>query len=434
MPQPEGLVLVFLASEPKMIASALNLLKHTQFPVWILSFYTFIWFLQIGNRINILGTIRIEFIVGSALVALSLIAWANQKKCQDFFHHGFVRSIYFLYIFFIVYTIFSYNPEASSAVFVDRILKFSMFTLFIGTLVKNKYDVAIILLGFFLAMGKIIQEGVHGIVTGGMIWENQGIPRLHGVTLLYRHPNSLSGLAVSALPFFLFLYRFQTKVLKYVFIGCIIGLLAIVLYTGSRTGYVATLILATAVVMRLGLFKLKNILALAVLIPVIFMIIPQDYKNRFNTMFQSEEERGSSVNKRIEILEDAWEIAKKYPLGVGVQAFPHIREIEFSRTQDTHNLYLEILTNLGPFGLLAFVIFIAMLFKTNRLSRAIHIRKKNHFLAEVCYIVNLYVLCRLALGMFGMDLYEVYWWFAAGFTIALAKLAVTGYTETLPKA
>lgn len=388
--------------------------------------------MQIGNRVGILGSLRIEFIVGAALIFLSLRELSGRRKQSDEFHTGFIKSIYFLYVVFLIYTFFSYDSTRSTEIFLDRILKFSMFTVFIGCLVKTKTELALVLIGFMLAIVKIAQEGVFGVVTGGMIWQNQGIPRLHGVTKLYRHPNSLSGLAVSALPFFIFLFRFQTKFIKVVFAGVIIGLLIIVMYTGSRTGYVATLILLLALLLRLGIFKFRTILVMSLIFAAAAIFIPQDYKDRFGTMFKSEEERGSSANKRMEIIEDAWAIAKKYPLGVGVQAFPHVRDLEFGRQQDTHNLYLEILTNLGPIGFIAFWIFIILLFKTNARSRKLLLEKNQQFLAEVCYIINLYILCRLALGLFGMDLYEVYWWFAAGFTIALAKFAIN--SETLPSA
>jgi putative inorganic carbon (HCO3(-)) transporter len=408
-----------------MFSNLIKLLKATSFPVWLLSFYILIWFLQIGNRIDFLGAIRIEFIAGAILFAFSVKELIGGKKPQSVpsFHAGFIRSIFFLYAFFIVYSFLTYDTETSRNVFTDRILKFSMIALFIGTLVKSKEALILVLLGFCLAMMKITQEGAFGILTGGLIWENQGIPRLHGVTLMYRHPNSLAGLAVSALPFFLFLFRFQTRFLKLIFAGIIVGLLATILYTGSRTGYVATLLLFLAILLHFGLFKVRSIALLSMLMVVAFFLVPEEYKGRFGTMFKSEGERGSSADKRMEIIEDAWYIAKAYPLGVGVGAFPYVREVEFGRKQDTHNLYLEILTNLGPFGLIAFIIFIALLFKTNRRSRVLLMEKKEYFLAEVCYIVNLYILCRLALGLFGMDLYEVYWWFAAGLTIALAKLA-----------
>jgi putative inorganic carbon (HCO3(-)) transporter len=411
-----------------MFSSLNAILKETSLAIWLLSFYVFIWFLQIGDRISILGAIRIEFVIGLILIAFSIKEilgdHTNRGGHDAYFHSRFVKSIYGLYAFFIIYAFATYDPERSWAVFSDRIVKFSMFTLFLAALIKTKQDLKLVLLAFCLAMAKITQEGFVGILTGGLVWENQGIPRLHGVTLMYRHPNSLAGLAVSALPFFLFLFRFQTRFLKTVFIGVIFGLLMTILYTGSRTGYVATIVLLLA-----GIFKGKTLLTVIAVGLIAFVAVPDDYKGRFGTMFKSEEERGGSANKRMEIIEDAWYISKKYPLGVGVRAFPHVREVEFGRQQDTHNLYLEVLTNLGPFGLLAFIFFITMLFKTNKRSRAILIQKKQLFLAEICYIANLYIVCRLALGLFGMDLYEVYWWFAAGLTISLAKLAVAHEKE-----
>ncbi len=414
------------------MTSIFSLLRVSSIPVWMLSFYILIWYLQIGNRVSFLGQIRIEFLIGAALIILSVNSLIRREPIRNAFHRPFVNSIFFLYFVIIVYTFFSYDVNRSQTIFFDRVLKFSMLTLFIGALVKSKAELKLVLVGFMLAMIKIIQEGVFGVITGGMVWENQGIPRLHGVTLLYRHPNSLSGLAVSALPFFLLLFRFQSALFKLIFLGAIGGLLIIVMYTGSRTGYVATILLLTVMLLRFGILKVRAISIILMVLTASSILIPQDYKERFATIFESNEERGSSANKRMEIIEDAWAIAKKYPLGVGVQAFPHVRDLEFGRQQDTHNLYLEILTNLGPIGFIAFWIFIILLFKTNARSRKLLLEKNQQFLAEVCYIINLYILCRLALGLFGMDLYEVYWWFAAGFTIALAKFAIN--SETLPSA
>ena len=37
--------------------------------------------------------------------------------------------------------------------------------------------------------------------------------------------------------------------------------------------------------------------------------------------------------------------------------------------------------------------------------------------------VYLFIIARLTLGLFGMDLYEIYWWFAGGLTIAIFNIA-----------
>lgn len=397
-------------------------LKNCSIMACLVGIYLAAWFLQIGNRFSLFGAIRFEFVLGAFLSAASLLKLFSSKEDNPS-AFKFMVSLWIFYAFLVFFGVISYDRSQSWHIFIERVFKFSLVALFVAAWGRNKSDLIVILFGFFLAMLKIIQEGYFGIATGGLIWENQGIPRLHGVTLLFAHPNSLSGLAVSALPFFIFLFRFQPWYLKLIFLVGIFGLLLIILYTGSRTGYLATFILFFAAVYRLGLLRFKTLLILASVAIASAIFVPDEYKGRLMTIFQSEEERGGSANKRLEIIEDAIQIAFKYPLGIGLQAFPHVREMEFGRGQDTHNLYLEVLTNLGIFGFIAFIFFIYHLFKLNLKSRKIFAESGQIFLAELCVIVNLYILCRLALGMFGMDLYEIYWWFAAGFTIALARIA-----------
>ena len=48
-----------------------------------------------------------------------------------------------------------------------------------------------------------------------------------------------------------------------------------------------------------------------------------------------------------------------------------------------------------------------------------------------CRAVYLFIIARLALGIFGMDLYEIYWWFSAGLTVALFNM--NKYTEIKTK-
>lgn len=388
----------------------------------LVSIYIAIWFLQVGNRISLLGTIRIEFILGLFLTVASLhklLTSADSNPAA----RKLIVSVFVFYFFLLFFAFVSYDQAHSWNVFFERVLKFSLLALFISAWARTKADFVIIVFGFFIAIFKIAQEGYFGIFTGGMMWQNQGIMRLHGVTPLFRHPNSLSGLAVSALPFFVFLFKFQTWHTKIAFLIGGMGLLLIVLYTGSRTGYLATFVIFLCMVYRMGILRAKTLFYLTVIALAAVVFTPEEYKDRLMTIFQSEEERGGSANKRLEIIEDAFVIVGKYPLGIGVQAFPHIRDLEFGRAQDTHNLYLEVMTNLGIPGFIAFLCFIYYLFKLNLDSNRKFKLGNELFLSELCIVINLYILCRLALGMFGMDLYEIYWWFAIGFTVALSRAA-----------
>jgi len=41
-----------------------------------------------------------------------------------------------------------------------------------------------------------------------------------------------------------------------------------------------------------------------------------------------------------------------------------------------------------------------------------------------------FIFVRLVLGLFGMDLYEIYWWFGAGIAVALSGMTVTTLQRT----
>jgi len=172
--------------------------------------------------------------------------------------------------------------------------------------------------------------------------------------------------------------------------------------------------------------------------------IDQQYVNRFDTIFTGIDKEGRSIDLRKEIFSDAFQVFIDHPFGIGVSAFPAIRKATFDRSQDTHNLYLEVATNLGFQGLLVFIFFIysmmKLLFRIQRDMLAqrveiINFKKKldrQVYLSilgeiEIVYAVSrsvfLFIIVRLALGMFGMDLYEIYWWFSLGLAISLSNIS-----------
>jgi O-antigen ligase len=177
-----------------------------------------------------------------------------------------------------------------------------------------------------------------------------------------------------------------------------------------------------------GTGKLK-LLALAVPIALIALsFLPAEYIGRFESIFNAEEAEGGSLEARIQILKDAIAVFLNHPWGVGVAAFPSVRMEMFGRLQDTHNLYLELLTNLGILGIIAFGYFVTVIIRTNRRIEASlsalppSSDDSYRFLVALARAVVAFVVARLFLGLFGMDTYEIYWWFAAGITMSLWRI------------
>jgi len=402
-------------------------LFHGQLLSYMVGFYIFAFYLELHNRFPILQAIRFQFTYGAIIGAMCLYKFLNDQTKQASFNS--VTKTTFLLIFIMgIYTIFSMDRPESMTVYNDRVIKFALVSFFIYAATDKIADLRVILGFMLLAWLKIGQEGFLGWSTGSLMWENQGIQRLHGSTAMYGHPNSFSGFAVGCLPYTVFLLMcVKSNLLRLGLLAIIICSLIIVVNTGSRTGYVAVVVGAAYFFFTLKTGKMKVILLASLTVMMTINLVPQQYKERFESIFTGHEKEGRSSEKRIEIIEDAIAVTLRYPLGIGLQAFPKVRNEMFSRSQNTHSLYLEVLTNIGPIGFIVFSIFIIKLLALNKaLIRRLALSKlpdnEKHFLVNLCKGTIGFILIRLLLGLFGMDLYEIYWWIALGFSLATVKI------------
>lgn len=416
---------------------------------WIVLFcaYVFVWYLQLGSRWSTLDAIRFEFVLAIVLIFGLIVLPENQRNRNPLL--PYIVAYFSVLVFQIL---ISQNFEVSWRIFVDRIVKFAFMGVFISAYVRSPRHLLYFIGIFMLACMKMGQEGVYGQITGHSVWENQGVMRLHGSTRLYAHPNSFSGMALGTLPFLYSFWPIMNKTIKILILIQLVFALNIILFTASRTGYVGFIMLIFFIWLK-SKSKLKSLLIIFLLIAISLPSVPLDYRNRFISIFTLQEEEGNSSGARIQILKDAVVVFKKYPYGVGVGAFPAVRMELFGRRQDTHNLYLEVLTNLGIHG---FLIFFLLIYKTlrilnlmqRRLLRQIRLFEdkfivkkftdellgKHLFDLKVMYAatqaVYLFILVRLSLGMFGMDLYEIYWWFTIGLTSALYHMHAVAQLRT----
>lgn len=406
-------------SEP-YIFSPKNLFASNNIYSILTGIYVFTWFTQLTKRIDILNAIRFEFLLGASLTLLAILTIA--KRQEKVANSGLGVAAIAIIAYFGIFAIFTYDDVSSHNAYIDRVLKYALVAIFFYAFIDNIYKLAFVLLCYFLATAKLGQEGLLGWLTGNLVWQNQGVPKLHGSVDRYGHPNSFSGFAVCLLPFIYCFYPLMNKYMKAGLIFLTICAAVIILFTGSRTGYIAAslfLFYALIKTFKKSFFKFAFILIPLLLIGVNF--IPDAYKGRFESIFTGQDQEGNSTGARKQILLDGLEVFKEHPFGVGIEAFPKVREQMFGRSQNTHNLYLEIGTNTGFLGLIFFFVFVRKIFSVNsRIQEMLRDRTdfESKFLLALAAAVKGYLWARLFLGLFGMDMYEIYWWYATGLTLA----------------
>lgn len=410
-----------------------------------LGFVIFVY-LQGGYRIPVLGDLRFEFIVGQILLVAAVAMNLRNGRLRASFRSG--RSTFWwsvaLLLMMLVFVPVASVPTKAWETFVDRCLKFAIFGYLVSSFVVNPTALRWFFVTYIAAFMKMGQEGITGYITGSLVWENQGTPRLNGPTPSYAHPNSFAGTQLSTVPFIFHFWKLASRWgrLALAFAGG--AALLVTMASGSRTAYVGVIVWGLFMFSR-SRAKGRALLVMIGLLFIAPLVVPPAYVARFETIFTQKDAEGASIDARKEILRDAIAIATDHPFGVGLDSFVAARTAAFGRTQDTHNTYLQVFTNFGVLGFLVFIGFVVSVCRTlwrseKRSQRLVddlrnlrssragetgvideHIRDAELVRAASAGILG-FIIIRLALGAFGHDLYERYWWFAAGFAIALARM------------
>jgi len=429
-------------------AAAIGRYREQPLPVMV-TFLVFVvaWYMNWGARRGPFGAMRFEFVVGWIL--LLACGWLVANSRIDFSRsRSLLMAASALLLMMIVQIPFAADPVMAKFIFFERgVMKFTMMGFFILVMVQSPRTMLWFLLAFLFACLYVTQESVQGLISGGLYWQNQGVMRLHGAVRMYAHPNSLAGVAMGVVPFVVFLFPVvKSKLIRLGLLTVLATSSICVIFSGSRTAYVA-IIAFLFYWWGVSQHKVRFLLIAVAIVVVAYPALPEQYRSRFKSITGSEAE-GHSKQSRITILGDAWDIFLSNPAGVGLASFPAKRMQRFGRRQDTHNLYFEVATNLGVQGLVAFLAFIFLLFRGNRevvrclgnWSRVFEPYQKRSglsppvrrvvdvFLADLALLTAAakatagFVFVRLMLGFFGMDMYEIYWWFALGMTVALLNL------------
>ena len=407
--------------------------------------YVIIWWLQVGKRIPFLGTLRIEFLTGAALAFIALIRYPSKASGN---HPSLVPHAILLYLFVLVASLpLAIDFNLAWNTFVDKNIKYALMTFFISQFVLSPRHLRYFFVSTLFALLKVGQEAFWGKVTGSMVWENQGIQRLHGSPgTMFSHPNSLSGKFVSFLPFIWYLYPvLKSRTIKLLIGFQLIFSINIIVFTGSRTGYVTFLVMCGIIFLK-SRNKLRIFFLFCMAGLVIVVSLPNDYKERFLSSFTGEEAEGQSSNARKTLFFDSLTVFSNHPLGVGLFCFPVAQERAGRREQETHNLYTQLLAETGIQGFLCFMGLLYIINKEIKRAKVGFERCRDTlfdincatdenmdrlvakeivnitFLIAVADAIILFLYIRLILGVFGHDLFEIYWWVMAGISISLIKM------------
>lgn len=405
-----------------LIANVVIIIKY---PMYGLLTYLVIFLLRPGELYPVLAPLRLEMLTGM-FVLVTVIA--RQKVLEGKVSFPSDKITLSLVVFLVVMgmTIFtSYEKTVTKDACID-FFKMLIFYYLIVTLVTDRKRFVTFMTVFYLLIAYIAFDAFKAYMAGGFV-HTMGVDRMQGSTSAGGDPNTLANTLATTIPIIVgsALY-FRNWIAKAALIVLTLGMTALIVITASRGGMIAFL----GVLMGAFIFSKQKMTIIAIsiiLLPLGWMLLPEQYRARYETLVEMEDVDQTSSG-RWEIWGAGVRMMYNRPiLGVGAGAFAAANGTgEFGRAQymRAHNLYIQLGATTGIVGVLAwFGLFIRFFIKKlRRLSRE---TANSDNYRWIMLFSNSFIIAMIALfisGMFGHSLFRYTWYLMAGITVAMDNI------------
>lgn len=400
-------------------------------PVFLpISFIT-LWVSKLADYYPFVTDFKIELIVGlgGLLFAFCKSNWIVDGRLslsKNLVHKYFVILMCCIFVSFLL----AWNIQFSWNVKVYDFLKVIILYLMITLTINTESDLNIFIWFFLIFYVYLSYEPVFDYLN-----KINSAVEYYGNTYV-SHVGPLSGHVALAnnmnqmIPIALFLfYAARRKALKFIAAFAVVTFIVCLVGSDSRGGVVGFLMVGL-----LFLYFSKKSIGYYFAIVGIFALIFVMQPRMDSTMSRIND---NSINARLSGLTNGAEmIIKGNLLGVGPGCYILAREHYFSYRMESHNIYGQVMGDLGIPGLIAAFLFVRQLF-----SYLLQIRKKLEL--NNCEKTSLYfittgivvsLIARLFVSLGSHGLYFFYWYVMAALTAAIARMVnLDGTVEMVKK-
>jgi O-antigen ligase len=208
---------------------------------------------------------------------------------------------------------------------------------------------------------------------------------------------------------------------KILFWGIALLMIASVIITFSRGGFLGLIAMALLMVRKIGR-RNKSMAFAALALGVVFFlaVAPGAYAGRISTIFNSAGDLTGSSSQRTEVLKRSIWVTLRYPVfGVGLGNFHHKSAQELG----THNAYTQVSSEMGIAAMVFYIILLVHPFRKLRMiEREMFERNDNSRYYYFAIGLQASLLGYMVASFFAAVAYQWYIYYLVAYAIALRRI------------
>lgn len=420
MPHPEQIrILAVLA----FIGFAVYGMKK---PLYGVIGYMILVYAKLSAYYPVFGSIRAELLFGLiflvranlSLDSLRRLSWSYNKV--NLYLYVFTGTVFLSYIF-------AWDHAYSWDIKVYHYIKVLVLYFMLLPSLKTLRDVKIFSWSFVLFYVYLSYEPFYGFFhqVGGQEY-HYGVNYISEIGILSGHvalANNMNQMIPLA---FYLIFTVRNTYLKMlsvlpvlIFFGALVG-------SGSRGGVAGFGIFSIVV----AYYTKQRIRNFAIMI-VLFLVILAGSGSLSRTASRIDSD--SAWGRFVGLTHGFWIMVRGNPIGVGPGCYLLARERYFSYRMESHNLYGQVMGDLGIPGTVAWFVFIFYVFRNvvyTRRSLDGDDAPDSVFLSRLAVAIQVSLIVRLAVSMASHGLYFFYWYVMAALAIAVFEATRQKESET----
>jgi O-antigen ligase len=402
------------------------------FPLWMTSLYMALFIIRPWEQLfPWLSVIHFERVY--AIIMIGVIFFGGKFYFKITFQS--ITVILFLSALG-VSALFAWEPSLSLDPLYEYITLMTFYFILLSV-IRKPYDLFFIIISYIFIMAVYLAKSQWEFFINQQHRYDMGVVRMVGIENTFGGPNNLAMSIVVSLPFALFLWSYRKEISiqwpvfwkkwfsRFMVLYFILAVSSIIL-TNSRSGmisFVFFIVLATFKGRGIGR-RMGYILLGILLLGFLWMIIPDQQKNRFSTIWDpgaGPETAQISAEGRIEGYKAGMIMFDRFPItGVGIGNFLQYRVKNVDEVPlNAHNLAGQLLGETGMIGGMAFSLMLLALFmntwKVNGIAKK-RFKSNQSIFSGLSAGIRGALLLLIFEGFFGHNLMRFNWLWLAAFS------------------